>query len=220
MNGGHGYGNDALYLNNHTAVAGTLHFQENTLLSRKVTADDTDFHALGQIQFIGLEIQEMVVIGTRYGDETLHLTVGDDYLPSAAGIGDVLQVTDLGLHTLHIRRTGMNKKQIVNNRNQNSNFSTFPYAYLVLHGDETAQFFFFKKMHSIRLSTISGTHSIPYFALFIHFHFRDYFRKGCSLGALRPLHTLEFQSLANALCKIGQALRSSCQLIFYCSSLP
>ena len=78
MDSCHGNGDDTLYRDNHTAVAGTLYFQENTLLALEVTTRDTDFRAFGQIQLIGLEIQEMVVIGTRYGDETLHLTVGDD----------------------------------------------------------------------------------------------------------------------------------------------
>ena len=122
MNGGHSYSDDALYLDNHTTVTGPLHFQENTLLALKVTTRDTDFSSFRQVQFIRLEIQEMVVIGTGNGNETLHLAIGDDYLPSATGIGNVLQVTDLGLHTLHIRRTGMDKKQIVDNRNQSSDF--------------------------------------------------------------------------------------------------
>ena len=107
MNGGKRNGNNTLYLDNHTAITCTFYFQEDAFLTFEVTTRDTNFRALGQIQFIGLEIQEVVIIGTRYSDETLHLTVGDDYLPSAAGIGDVLQVTDLRLHTFYIRRTGI-----------------------------------------------------------------------------------------------------------------
>jgi len=41
-----------------------------------------------------------------------------------------------------------------------------------------------------------------------------------SSGALNFLHTLEIQSLANTLCKIRQALCSSCQRVFYSSSMP
>ena len=59
----------------------------------------------------------MIVVGTGYSDETLHIIIGDDYLLSATGVGDVLQVSDLGLDTLHFRRTGMDKDQVVNDRN-------------------------------------------------------------------------------------------------------
>ena len=161
MDGGHGYGNDALYLDNHTTVTGTLHFQKNTLLPRKVTASDTDFRAFRQVQFIRLEIQEMVVISASYGNEALHLTIRDDYLLSAAGIGDVLQVTHLRLHTFYIRRTGMNKNQVVDNRNQNPDFPAFLQADLILHRDKTAQILLLKKTHGIRLPTVGGTHRIP-----------------------------------------------------------
>ncbi len=224
MDGGHGYGNHTLYLDNHTAVASTLHFQENSLLPRKVTAGDTDFRAFRQVQFIRLEIQEMVVISASYGNEALHLTIRDDYLSSAAGIGDVLQVTHLRLHTFYIRRTGMNKNQVVDNRNQNPDFPAFLQADLILHRDETAQILLFKKTHGIRLPTVGGTHSVPdfrlFFSIFFRFHSMSCSEKGCSSGALTPLHTLEFQSLANTLCKIRQALCSSCLLIFRSCSLP
>ena len=55
MDGGHGYGNDALYLYNHTAVTCALHFQKNALLTCKVTTRNTDSSSSRQIQLFGLE---------------------------------------------------------------------------------------------------------------------------------------------------------------------
>ena len=161
----------------------------------------------------------MVIVGTGDGYETLHIMVGNDYFPTATGIGDILQISNLRFKSLYFRRTCVDKNQITDDGNQSTDFLTFLYANLVLHGNETTHFFLFKQTHSIRLSTVRGTHRIPYFSLFIRFHVRGYFRKGCSPGALKSLHTLEFQSLANTLCKIQQALCSSCQRVFYSSSM-
>ena len=60
----HGNSDDALYLDNHTAITRTFHFQENTFLPLEVTTRDTNFSTFRQIQLIGLEVQKMVVIGT------------------------------------------------------------------------------------------------------------------------------------------------------------
>ena len=70
----------------------------------------------------------MIIVSAGYGNETLHLTVGDNNLLSTASIGDILQISDLRLDTLHIGRTGMDKKQIMNDRNQNTDF--FPFLYI------------------------------------------------------------------------------------------
>ena len=45
-----------------------------------------------------------------YGNETLHLTVGDNNLLPTAGIGDILQISDLRLDTLHIGEDGHGQK--------------------------------------------------------------------------------------------------------------
>ena len=54
----------------------------------------------------------MVIVGTRYGNETLHIIVWDNNLLPTAGIGDILQISDLRLDTLHIGRTGMDKTRL------------------------------------------------------------------------------------------------------------
>ena len=61
MDSSHGNSDDTLYRNNHTAVAGTLYFQESTLLTLKVTTRDTNFSSFRQVQFIRLEVQQMVI---------------------------------------------------------------------------------------------------------------------------------------------------------------
>ena len=76
MDGSHGNSNDTLYLYNHTTVTCTLYFQKNTLLTCKVTTRNTDSSSFRQIQLFGLEIKQMVVIGSGNGDEALHLMVG------------------------------------------------------------------------------------------------------------------------------------------------
>ena len=91
MDSGHGKSNDTLYLYNHTAVTCPLYFQKNTLLTCKVTTRNTDSSSFRQIQLFGLEIKQMVVIGSGNGDEALHLMVGNNYLLTTAGIGYILQ---------------------------------------------------------------------------------------------------------------------------------
>lgn len=111
------------------------------------------------------------MISTGHGNETLHLIVGDDDLLTASGIGDILQIRDHGLDTFHFGRTGMNKNQIVDDGNQDTDFFPVFDAYFILHGNETVDMFLRKQSHGIRLSTVGGTHGIPDFGLFIRFHF-------------------------------------------------
>ena len=100
MDGSHGNGNDTLYRNDYTTVTGTFHFQENTLLPFEITTCNTHFGALRQVKFFRLKVQEMIVISTGNSNEALHLVVGDDNLLTATGVGDVLQIGNLGLDTL------------------------------------------------------------------------------------------------------------------------
>lgn len=76
----------------------------------------------------------------------------------------------------------MYKKQVVDNRNQSTDFLAFLDTDLVLHGDETAQMLLFEQPHGIRLSTVSGTHSIPYFGLSLRFHAIIFSEKGVPSG--------------------------------------
>ena len=91
----HGNSDDALYLDNHTAITRTFHFQENTFLPLEVTARDTYFCTFGQIQFIRLEVHKMVIVSTGYCNKALHLTVGDNDFLTATGIRNVLQIAYL-----------------------------------------------------------------------------------------------------------------------------
>ena len=58
--------------------------------------------SLRQIQLSGLEIKQLVVIGSGNGDEALHLMVGNNYLLTTAGIGYILQISNLRLNTLYV----------------------------------------------------------------------------------------------------------------------
>ena len=90
MNGGKRNGNNTLYLDNHTAVTRAFYFQEDAFLTLEVTARDTNFGTFGQIQFIRLEIHEMIIVSTGYSNKTLHLAIGDNDLLTATGIGYIL----------------------------------------------------------------------------------------------------------------------------------
>ena len=120
MDSGHGNSYDTLYFDNHATVTCTFHLQKHTLLPLKFTAGNPDFGTFGQVQFIRLKIKKMVIVSAGYGNETLHLTVWDNNLLPTAGIGDILQISDLRFYALHIGRTGMDKKQIMNDRNQST----------------------------------------------------------------------------------------------------
>ena len=95
MNGGKCNGDNTLYLYNHTTVTSAFYFQENAFLTLEITTGDTDFCAFGQIQLIGLEVHQMIIVSTGYSNETLHLTIGDNDLLAAAGIRNVLQIAYL-----------------------------------------------------------------------------------------------------------------------------
>ena len=90
-------------------------------------------------------------------------------------------------YTLHIGRTGMDKKQIMNDRNQSTDFFPFFYTYLVLHRNETAQIFFLEQMHGIRFSAVGGTHSIPDFDLFLYSHFYAFVQTRVFSWGFEPL---------------------------------
>ena len=95
MNGSKRNGNNTLYLDNYTTVTRAFHFQKDAFLTFEVTTRDTDFGTFGQIQFIRLEVHEMIIVSTGYGDEALHFAIGDNNLLTATGIGDVLQIAYL-----------------------------------------------------------------------------------------------------------------------------
>ena len=187
MDGGHGNGDDTLYLNHHTAVTRAFHFQEDTFLTLKITTGDAHLRTLGKVQFFGLEVKEMVVVSTSHGDETLHLDVGDDNLLTAAGVGDILQVSDLGLDKLQIGRTGVDKYQVVDDRDKDTHLLTFLKGYLILHGDKTVQMLLFEQAYGVGFTTVGGTHSMPDFGLFIRFHLYDFVWPGSEKGVLPGL---------------------------------
>lgn len=112
MDSGHGNSYDTLYFDNHATVTCALYLQKYPLLPLKFTAGNPDFGAFGQVQFIRLKIKKMIIVSAGYGNETLHLTVWDNNLLPTAGIGDILQISDLRLDTLHIGRTGMDKSRL------------------------------------------------------------------------------------------------------------
>ena len=95
MNGSKRNGNNTLYLDNHTTITCTFYFQKKTFLPLEVTARDTNFCTFGQIQFIRLEIHEMIIVSTGYSNKTLHLTIGDNDFLTATGIRNVLQIAYL-----------------------------------------------------------------------------------------------------------------------------
>lgn len=131
MDSGHGNSYDTLYFDNHTTVTRAFHLQKYTFLPLKFTTGNPDFDTFGQVQFIRLEIEKMIIVGTGHSNETLHLIVGNNNLLTTAGIGDILQISDLRLDTLHIGRTGTNKKQIMNDRDQSTYL--FPFFILILY---------------------------------------------------------------------------------------
>ena len=161
MDSGQGNGYDTLDFDDHAAVTRALHLQEDTFLACKVTADDTYFSSFRKIQFFGLEVQEMVVVSTGNGYETLHLHVGDDDFLAAAGVGDILQVCYLGLDTLQIGRAGMDKYQIMDNRSKDTDFLSTLEGDFVLHGNETVQMFLLEQANGVQLTAVGGTHGIP-----------------------------------------------------------
>lgn len=157
----HGNGYDTLYLYYHTAVASTLHLQEDTFLAFEIAAGDADLGAFGQVHFLGLEIEELVAIAACHSDEAAHVILRNDNLPTAAGIRDVLKISRLELDTLQIRRTRTHKYQVVYHRNQDTHAPAFPDGYLMLHRDETLQTLLFEQACGIGLPAVRGTHSIP-----------------------------------------------------------
>ena len=79
----------------------------------------------------------MVVIGSGNGDEALHFRVGDDYLLTTAGIGDILQISNLRFKSLYFGRTCMDKNQITDDGNQSTDF--LPLRILTLYCMGTKQ---------------------------------------------------------------------------------
>ena len=114
---------------------------------------------------------------------------------AVAGTGYVGMSIATLLAQHHFGRTSMNKNQIVNDRNQNTDFFPFLYTYLVLHRNKTAQVLFRKQPHSVSLSTISGTHSEPYFGLFFHFHYTIISEKDILPGLWTSYIRLKFNHL-------------------------
>ena len=139
-------------------------------MALEVATGDTDFRTFGEIQFFGLKIEKMVIVGTGNGYETLHIMVRNDYFLTATGISNILQISNLRLKSLHFRRTCVDKNQVTDDGNQSTDFPAPTDTYLILHGNETAKICLFEKMHSFKLPAVCGTHGKPNFGLFIHFY--------------------------------------------------
>ena len=177
MNGCHGNSYHTLDGDDYTAVAGAFYFQKNTFMAFKITASYTDTGTYREVQLIRLEVKEVVIVSAGNGYETLHLDIRNDDLTSAASIGDILKVADLRFHALHIRRAGVDEKQVMDHRNKGTHFLATFHDDLILHGDETAQMFFFKKTHGVRFAAIGGTHGVPdgFFGSFFQYLFQSLF---------------------------------------------
>ena len=156
---------DVIYNGGGNSVPINLSYLNSTMAMQQLSV------TLGQCVDEDPDTPNLMIRASSYGNEALHLIVGDNYLLAATGIGDILQISNHRLDTLHFGRTSVNKNQIVNNRNQDTDFFSFLHTYLVLHGDKTAQVLFRKQPHSVSLTTVCGTHSEPYFGLFFHFHY-------------------------------------------------
>lgn len=157
----HGNGYDTLYLYHHTPIASALYFQEDTFLAFEITAGDADLRPFGQVHLFGLEVEKLVAVTACHSDETVHVILRNDNLPTAAGIGNVLKISRLGLDTLQIRRTRTHKYQVVYHRNQDTHAPAFPDGYLMLHRNEALQTLFFEQARGIGLPAVRGTHRIP-----------------------------------------------------------
>ena len=79
MDSGHGNSYDTLYFDNHATVTCTFHLQKHTLLPLKFTAGIRTW-CLWTSSIHPVENKEDDHRKCGYGNETLHLTVGDNNL--------------------------------------------------------------------------------------------------------------------------------------------
>lgn len=109
MNGGHCHCYNALYLDNDTAVAGSLDLDEHAFVAHELATGDAHTGALGKVEFLGCEIEQLLVAGAGDGDELFHLGEGDCDFFVAACIDHVLQERYLGFHLLKARGCGIHE---------------------------------------------------------------------------------------------------------------
>ena len=103
MNGGHCHCDNALYLDHDTAVAGSFDLDKHALVSLELATTDAHPGALGKVELLGCEIEELLVTGAGDGNELFHLGMGDGNFFTATRIDHVLQERDLGFHLLKAR---------------------------------------------------------------------------------------------------------------------
>ena len=111
-------------------------FNKYTFLTFEITCGDTDTGAFLEVEVFGIDPDKLVVVGSCYGNEGLHLGIrNNDFLVFT--IDDVLQILIVFLHLLHLCFGSMSKEQVMDDWFQNFSLLTSDYFGLVTHGDET-----------------------------------------------------------------------------------
>ena len=86
---------DTVYLDDEAAVAGALDFQDNSFMPLERAGGHPHLCTLGEIELVGLELQERLVVIGCGGNEEPHLAVRDSDFLTGTCIHHVLEVGNL-----------------------------------------------------------------------------------------------------------------------------
>lgn len=113
---GYHYGGDTLDVNNELLIAMTEQFDEGAFDAVVYSAYDSYRGALAQVNFLRIQVAELVNVLFAKGYELLHIFVGDDdgdVATKTVGTGVILQITETTLDGLDAIPLAVHEQQVV-----------------------------------------------------------------------------------------------------------
>ena len=161
---GGGNGHEAQDVDEHTAVA--LDADKEPLGARKRATDDAHALALGEVARVGVEVDELLVIGAGDPDEVFHLMGGDGDGLVRLAVHDVAD-GQLGRPLVlgHLAGRGVDEDEVVHAGHQPLDHDTMALLAAVLHGHKIGDAASVQVLLDLELAVISHANGKPYLFL-------------------------------------------------------
>ena len=185
----------------HAPAALSLDFYEVTLGTIEHASMHTHFGAFGDVYFIGAKVGDVFVPGIGYGNELLHLAVGngDRDVSATYRTGVVLQEIDSLFDGFDCLFGGVDEYQVVYGRGHFALFCSVAFINKRLfHRHEAFDAFFVEELLCDEFATVRGAHGKPdECVVFVHcdcnLFFIPMFLCGYILGSLMVMQCVDHQ---------------------------
>lgn len=165
---GRRYCNHALDVYYHAAVA--LEPDKYALGALERSSQDAHTVAVGKVTWLGIEVDELLVVGACDGDEAFHLLWRNDYGQVLLFVHDVAD-GHLGVHlvVLHARWLDKDKNEVVNCRFKALHEFAVALDGTVVHGNKILDAHAVEFLLHLHFTVVGNPYGVPFF-MFLHIY--------------------------------------------------